>query len=188
MNFTLEDLLKIVGILFFIGMCWYLFYTVIDTNKRYLYEFLKQKNNRVLHLDDLSGFFKSSVKEGFEFEKVYDDKEIDKLDKEIEENEDAIKNLKRYLQLDEDGSSKNQKRIKKLVKLKKRNLELQLIMTAIDKRNEATLILYSNSLVSCLEFMEKMIEAYDNELSNAGGDDDDDDDDDKKKGGGGFGF
>jgi len=191
MNFTLEDLLKIVGILFFIGMCWYLFYTVIDTNKRYLYDFLKKKNGNVLHLDDLSGFFKGTVKEGFSFKKVYDDKEVDKLDKEIEENEDAIKNLKRYLQIDEDGSSKNQKRIKKLVKLKKRNLELQLIMMSIDKANEGVMLYYSTNLLAAMEFMEKMQEAFDNELSNVDGDDDDEDDDDgdgDKKKGGGFGF
>ena len=68
MNFTLEDLLKIVGILFFIGMCCYLFYTVIDTNKRYLYDFIKQ-NNRVLHLDDLSSFLEVQLKKVFHLKK-----------------------------------------------------------------------------------------------------------------------
>ena len=60
-------------------------------------------------------------------------------------------------------------------------------MMTIDKANEGVMLYYSTNLLNAIEFMEKMQDAYDNELSNDDDDDDDDDDGGKKKKGG-FGF
>ena len=95
---TLVEFLKLLGILFFIGMCWYFVYVVFDTNKGFLLSIKDEvdaTDPEINFKKMMGGFFKE--KEGFTFNKKYDEKQKSSLENILEKERSATESFESFL-------------------------------------------------------------------------------------------
>jgi hypothetical protein len=98
----LEVLCKLVGVIFFIVMCWYFVFIVFKTNTEFLKSVVSSSNS------DMEGF--TSMREGFEGDK------LTALENKLVLWEEMVVQHKKMLQLDDDGKPEKLELLKNILK------------------------------------------------------------------------
>ena len=143
----LEVLCKLVGVIFFIVMCWYFVFVVFKTNT----EFLKS----VVSSSDMEGF--TSMREGFEGDA------LTALENKLERLKGEIVHHKKNLQLDDDGKPEQLELLKNILKGNIEAVELgimNMVTTEPNINNDMQKMLidaraYLDTLKEALENFEK---------------------------------